>query len=150
MTSKKNVEDFLSQKNIAVVGVSGSRKKFGNIIYNELKSKGYNVFPVNPNADNIDGEKCYPDLLALQNKVEAAVLVIPPSASDEVVKDAHAAGINNIWMQQGSESEEAIKYCEENNIRVISNECILMFALPAGFIHRAHKWVWGVVGKLPQ
>jgi predicted CoA-binding protein len=148
--SKKIIEDFLSQKNIAVVGVSGSKKKFGYIIYNELKSKGYNVYPVNPNIESIDGQKCYPSLIQLNNLVDAAVLVVPPLVSNEVVKDAHSAGIKMIWMQQGSESDECIKYCEENGISIICKECILMFVEPAGFIHRAHKWVWGVIGKLPE
>ncbi|OGU76237.1 MAG: hypothetical protein A2V93_02910 [Ignavibacteria bacterium RBG_16_34_14] len=150
MTSKKLIEEFLSEKNIAVVGVSGNRKKFGYVIYKELKSKGYNVYPVNPNATNVDGEKCYPSLLALSGKVETAILVITPFAAREVVKDAYIAGIKKIWMQQGSESEEAISYCKEVGIDVIHNECVLMFAEPAAFFHRAHRWVWGVVGKLPQ
>jgi len=53
-------------------------------------------------------------------------------------------------MQQGSESDEAINYCNENEIDCVSNECILMFAEPAGFIHRLHRWIWGIAGKLPQ
>ncbi len=150
MTSKKLIEDFLSEKNIAVVGVSRNDKKFGYTIFKELKTKGYNVYPVNPNASNIDGEKCYPSLLALQGKVEAAILVIPPFVARETVKDAHSAGIKKIWMQQGSESEEAINYCEEIGIDVIHNECVLMFAEPAAFFHRAHRWINGLVGKLPR
>ena len=150
MTSKKLIEEFLSQKNIAVVGASRDKKKFGCIVYNDLKSKGFSVYPVNPNSENIECDKCYPSLIPLKGKIEAAVLVVPPSASEEVVKDAHSAGIKMIWMQQGSESEKAIRFCEESGIDVIHNECILMFVEPAGFIHRAHKWVWGVLGKLPQ
>jgi predicted CoA-binding protein len=150
MTSKKLVEDFLSEKNIAVVGVSRTGKGFGYAAYKELKSKGYNVYPVNPNAHDIEGEKCYPSLLALQGKVDAAVLVVPPFVAREVVKDAHSAGIKKIWMQQGSESEEAVTFCEETGIDVVQKECILMFAEPSAFIHRAHKWVWGVIGKLPS
>jgi len=150
MTSKKLINDFLSQRNIAVVGISSKSRKFGNIIFNELKSKGYNVYPVNPNTENINGERCYPNLSSIGENVEGAILVIPPSATEKVVKDANSAGVRRIWMQQGSESEEAIKYCDENGIDVIHNECILMFAEPAGFIHKAHRWVWGVFGKLPQ
>lgn len=150
MTSKKLIDDFLSKRNIAVVGISAKSRKFGNIIFNELKSKGYNVYPVNPNTENINGERCYPDLLSIGKNVEGAILVIPPSATEKVVKDANSAGIRRIWMQQGSESEEAIKYCDENGIDVIHNECILMFSEPADFIHKAHRWVWGVFGKLPQ
>jgi uncharacterized protein len=150
MTSKKLIDEFLSQKNIAVVGVSRSGKNFGCIIYNDLKSRGYNVYPVNPHVETIDGEKCYSNLLQLKGKAEAAILIIPPSATEEVVTDARSAGIKMIWMQQGSESEKAVEYCEENKIDVIDRECILMFLEPAGFIHKAHKWIWGVMGKLPQ
>jgi hypothetical protein len=149
MISKKLIEDFLSENNVAVVGVSRNRKKFGYTIYKELKSKGYNVYPVNPNAADIDGEKCYPSLLPLQGKVEAAVFVIPPFASKEAVKDAYTAGIKKIWMQQGTESKEAVIFCEETGIEVIYNECILMFAEPTAFFHRAHRWINSMVGKLP-
>ena len=150
MTSKKIIEDFLSEKDIAVVGVSKNRKKFGYNAYKELKAKGYNVYPVNPNADNIDGEKCYPSLLPLHGKVDAVVLVVPPHAAKEVVRDAYTIGIKKIWMQQGSESEEVINYCEESGMSVIYNECILMFAEPTAFFHRAHKWINGISGRLPK
>ena len=150
MTSKKLIENFLTQKNIAIVGASRNSKKFGYSIYKEMKSKGYNVYPVNPGAQLIDGDKCYPNLLSLPINVEAAILIIPPSAAKEVVKDAYATGIKMIWMQQGSESESAINYCKEKGIEVIHNECVLMFTEPAAFFHKAHKWIWGVLGKLPN
>jgi predicted CoA-binding protein len=67
-----------------------------------------------------------------------------------VVREAAEVGIPRVWMQQGSESEEAIRLCEENGISVVSGECILMFAEPAEFYHRMHRWVWGVMGKLPE
>ena len=137
MTSKKLINEFLSEKNIAIVGVSRSGKRFGYTLFKDLKTKGYNVYPVNPNAALIDDEKCYPSLLALRGKVGAAVLVVPPFATKEVVRDAYSAGINKVWMQLGSESEEAITFCEESGIDVIHNECVLMFAEPAAFFHKA-------------
>ncbi len=149
MTSKKLVEEFLTQKKFAVVGVSRKKTKFGNAIYKELKQKGYTVFPINPNMQTFEGETCYPDLLSLPEKVDAIIINVPPVQTEKVVREAKEAGINKVWLQQGSQSEEAIKYCEENNIDCVSNECILMFAQPSAFIHRAHKWVWNVLGKLP-
>lgn len=149
MTSKKNVEEFLAQKKIAVVGVSRKKTKFGNAIYKELKQKGYELFPINPNINEYEGETCYPDLVSLPEKVEAVVICVPPVQTEKVVMEAARAGINKVWLQQGSQSEVAIKFCEENGIDCVSNECILMFAQPSAFIHRAHKWVWSVLGKLP-
>lgn len=149
MNSKKTVEDFLSQKKIAVVGVSRKKTKFGNAIYKELKQKGYNVFPVNPNMQTFEGDTCYSDLQSIPGKADAVVINVPPLQAEKVVREANQAGIKKVWLQQGSQSEYAVKYCEENGIDCVSNECILMFAHPSAFIHRAHKWIWGVLGKLP-
>jgi len=149
INSKKTVEDFIAQKKIAVVGVSRKKTKFGNAIYKELKQKGYQVFPINPNINVFEDNVCYPDLLSVPEKVDAVVINVPPAQTEKVVKEAKQAGINKIWLQQGSQSEAAIKFCKENGIDCVSNECILMFAQPAAFIHRAHKWIWGVLGKLP-
>lgn len=149
MNSKKVVEDFLSQKKIAVVGVSRKKTKFGNAIYKELKQKGYNVFPVNPNMQTFEGDTCYSDLKSIPDKADAVIINIPPLQAEKVVREANQAGIKKVWLQQGSQSESALKYCEENGIDCVSNECILMFAQPLAFIHRAHKWIWGVLGKLP-
>jgi len=150
MNSKKTVEEFLFQKKIAVVGVSRKKTKFGNAIYKELKQKGYDVFPINSHITTFDRDACYPDLLSLPEKVDAVIINVPPAQAEKVVREAKEAGINKVWLQQGSQSDAAVKFCEENGIDCVSNECILMFAQPSAFMHRAHKWVWGVLGKLPQ
>jgi predicted CoA-binding protein len=149
MTSKKIVDEFLLQKKIAIVGVSRKKTKFGNAIYKELKQKGYQVFPINPHINIFEGDACYPDLLSLPEKVDAVVINVPSVQTEKVVREARQAGINKVWLQQGSQSEEAVKFCEENGIDYVNNECILMFAQPSAFIHRAHRWIWGVLGKLP-
>ena len=149
MNSKKVVEDFIAQKKIAVVGVSRKKTKFGNAIYKELKQKGYNVFPINPHINNFECDTCYPDLLSLPENVDAVIINVSPAQTEKVVREAKEAGINKVWLQQGSQSEDAIKFCKENGIDYVTNECILMFAQPSAFIHRAHKWLWGVLGKLP-
>jgi predicted CoA-binding protein len=150
MNSKKTVDDFLSQKKIAVVGVSRKKTKFGNTIYKELKQKGYKVYPINPHVKIFDGDTCYSDLFSLPAKIDAVIINVPPAQAEKVLREVKEAGINKVWLQQGSQSEVAVKFCEENGIDCVSNECILMFAQPSAFIHRAHRWVWGVFGKLPQ
>lgn len=150
MTTKQSVQEFLSQKKLAVVGVSHTGKKFSNIVYKELKSKGFQVFPVNPKIDNLNGECCYPNLQTLPEKVGGIVVITKSTETEKVVREASSLGIQNIWIQQGAESNEAIRFCKENKINVIHGECILMFAEPAVFFHRAHRWVWGVFGKLPK
>jgi predicted CoA-binding protein len=150
LASKAAVKDFLDQKTLAVVGVSRNGQKFGNTAYNELKTKGYRVIPINPQAEVIEGDLCYPSLSAVPDPVDGVLIVVPPAETEKVVREAEAAGIPRVWMQQGAESQAAIEFCEEEGIKVVHGECILMFAEPTAFGHRLHRWVWGLLGKLPQ
>jgi len=144
------IDAFLQQRRLAVVGVSRGGKKFGNTILKELSSKNYELFPVNPNTDRIEGRPCYPDLSMLGGKVDGAVVVVPPAQAERVVRQAADAGIRYVWLQQGAESDDAIRAGEERGIEVIHGECILMYAEPAAWIHRAHRWLRGLFGRMPQ
>jgi predicted CoA-binding protein len=144
------VDGFLGEKSLAVVGVSRSGKKFGNSIMKDLEDKGYRVFPINPHAESIAGKRCYPSLKELPERPGGVITVVPPAATEAVVRDVKAAGIKRVWMQQGSESEAAIRFCAENGIEVVHGECIMMFAEPVGSIHRFHRWVWKLFGLLPR
>lgn len=146
---KADIDDFLSQKKLAVVGVSRKKEKFGNTIFRELKKKEYRVFPVNASADTIEGEQCYTDLKSLPEPVGGAVIVVPPEKTVQVVQDAKEAGITRIWMQYGAQSETAVNFCKDNNITVVANECILMFAEPVGFFHKIHRGIWKLIGLYP-
>ena len=150
MTTRAVVDDFVSQRKLAVVGVSRHKAKFGNMAFKELRGKGYKLFPVHPHAETIEGERCYPSLAALPEPVGGVLVVVPPAQAEQVVRDAAAAGIRRVWLQQGAESATAIRFCEENGISAVHGECILMFAEPAAFYHRAHRWVWKLLGKLPR
>jgi predicted CoA-binding protein len=150
MTSLQTVQDFIAQRSLAIVGVSTTGKKFGNIAYRELKAKGYRLVPVHPTAESLEGTRCYRSLGDLPEPVGGLVVVVPPEQTERVVQAAAGAGIKRVWMQPGAESEAAIRYCEQNGITVVHGECILMFAEPAGFGHRAHRWVWKILGKLPR
>jgi predicted CoA-binding protein len=143
------VTEFLEQKTLAIIGVSRSKKKFSNTVYKVLKTKGYKLFPVNPHTDSIDGETCFPDIQSIPLKVEGMVIVVPPSQTEKAVREAAAAGIKHVWIQQGAESPGAIDFCKNNGINVIHNHCILMFADPA-LPHRCHRYLWKVLGKLPK
>jgi len=150
MTSRAAVQDFVAQRKLAVVGVSRKKMKFGNLAFKELKGKGYKLFPVHPQAETIEGERCYSSLAALPESVDGVLVVVPPAQAEQVVRDAAAAGIRRVWLQQGAESLAAIRFCEENGISAVHGECILMFAEPAAFYHRLHRWVWKLLGHLPK
>ena len=149
MTSRAAVIDFLAQRSLAVVGVSRSGNKFGNTAYRELKAKGYRLVPVHPQAETLEGDRCARNLGALREPVGGVLVIVPPSQTREVIRDAAAAGIKRVWLQQGAESPAAIRLAESLGLSVVAGECILMFAEPAGFGHRAHRWLKGLLGRLP-
>ena len=150
MTSQNSINEFLAQKKLALIGISRSGKKFGNMIFKELKSKGYHVFPINPNVESIQNERCYPSLKALPEQVGGVIVVVPPVQTEKIVYDVASAGIKQVWMQQGSESKSAIQFCKENGISVVEGECILMFVKPVKLFHRMHRGIWKLLGKYPK
>lgn len=148
MTSRTAINAFLAQPTLALAGVSRSGKKFGNIALRELRAKGYRVHPLHPSADTIDGARCYRHFAELPEAVDAVLVVVPPVAALDVVRDAAGAGVHYVWLQQGSESADVLTLCRELGLITIAGECILMFADPKSY-HKAHRWLWSVLGKLP-
>lgn len=124
---EKLIKAFLREKNtFAVVGASRDPQKYGYQVYNDLKSADYEVYAVNPNADEILGNKCYPSLESLPVKPDVVDVVVPPKVTEKVVRTCVKLGINKVWMQPGSESEKAIKFCEENDITVVHSVCVMI------------------------
>ena len=108
------------------------------------------MIPVNPKAEEIGGEKCYPDLNSVKEMVGAALIMTPSSQVPAVVASAADSGIKNLWIQQGAQSDEAAALGAEKGLNMINGECIIMFTGLTGFLHRFHHWVWKILGKLPQ
>jgi predicted CoA-binding protein len=121
------IRPFLNKKNIfAVVGASRDPKKYGYQVYKDLKNAGYEVYAINPNAEEILGDKCYPSLENLPVKPDVVDVVVPPKVTEEVVKACKGLVITRVWMQPGSESEKAIKFCEENGIDAVYGVCVMI------------------------
>ena len=150
MTSKSTVEDFISQHTLAIVGVSRSGNKFGNNTFRELTSHGYKLYPIHPEAKTLEGVQAYQDFASLPEKVDGVIIVVPPAQTEKVVREAAAAGIKRIWMQQGAQSDTAIRFCQENGITEIHGECINMFAHETASFHKFHRGIWKLFGKLPK
>jgi len=148
MSSRRSVEAFVDQPAVALLGMSRSGKKFGNFAYRELTDRGYRVYPIHPVADLIGGVRCYRSFEALPERVDAALIVTSPVQTLAAVKQAAAAGVRCIWLQQGAESPKVMEACHELGLDTVSGECILMFAKPKSY-HKVHRWLWGLLGKLP-
>lgn len=155
-TIQQTAKDFLSLKNIAVAGVSRTKENAANFIYRKLRKEGYKVFAVNPNAATVEGDTCYPNLKAIPEKPEGVVIVTKPEVTNLIVKDCAELGIKNVWMHKGidsktaSVSDEAVKFCYENNITVIPGACPMMYVKNADMGHRLMRWMKSLAGSLPK
>ena len=147
MTSRAAIDAFVAQPALAVVGASRSGKKFGNLACRELRTKGYRVYPIHPSADTIDGVQCYARYEDLPEHADAVLVVVPPVQASIVVREAAAAGLHHVWLQQGAESVDVLKTCHDLGLDFVWGECVLMYAHPTSY-HRAHRWLWRVLGKL--
>lgn len=157
MTQKiaEAAQDFLAQRRIAVTGVSRAPKEHGgNVVYKRLRERGYEVFPVNPNADTVEGDKAYPDLRSIPGGVEAVVVATRPDRTEATVREAADLGITRVWMHRsfggGSVSPEATKVGRERGMTVIDGGCPLMFDPAADGGHKVMCAVLKLTGKVPR
>jgi len=153
-TLKESVDDFLAQKRIAVLGVSRGGREAANTVYRKLRGAGYQVFAVNPNADEVEGDTCYPNLTSIPGGVESVVIATTPEVTESVVRDCAEQGISRVWMHRsfgkGSVSQAAADFCRDSNITVIPGGCPMMFCAPVDFGHTCMRWILNLTGGLPK
>jgi predicted CoA-binding protein len=122
------VKDFLKQKSFAVIGSFRNESKYAFRILRKLKKKGYEVYPVNPGLEAVDGLKCYKSVKDIPFTVDVANIVTPPKATEQIVRECKEKGVYRVWLQPGAESEEAINFCRQNKVSVIHNLCVMIEA----------------------
>ena len=155
-TMKEAATEFLSQKRIAVAGVSreSGGSHGGNPVYVRLRARGYDVFAVNPNATEVEGDRCYPNVKAIPDGVDAVVIGTHPDVAESVMQDCIDAGIKYVWMHRGpgggSVSAAATKLGRDSGVTVIDGGCPLMYDPTADFGHKMMKGVLSLVGKVPK
>lgn len=150
------IRDFLSQKRLAVAGVSRKKSAAGTRIYKKLQKVGYQVFAINPNVETIHGNTCYPDLKSIPGGVDGVVIVTRPEVTDKILDQCVEAKVTRVWMHRlakfmgDSVSEAAVRTCRENGISVIPGACPRMFVEPVDPLHRCFCAMLRLTGKLPQ
>jgi predicted CoA-binding protein len=136
------VQDFLAQKNIAVVGVSDKRETGCNLAYRKFKEAGYTVSAVNPRLTTFQGDPCYPDLKSIPEKPDAVFILTNPKVTEQIIQECIDLGIQRVWMHclmgtkpgltagMTSVSPEAVRMCHEHGITVIPGSCPNQFLKP--------------------
>ncbi len=126
-TDDERIAAFLASPAFAVVGASTDRTKYGNKVLRCYQQHGRKVFPVNPKAPEVEGLPAWPSLAKLPERVAAISVITPPAATEQVVRDAHAAGVKHVWMQPGAESDAAVRTAESLGMNVIAGgPCVLV------------------------
>ena len=121
------IDDFLSEGPWAVVGASTNREKYGNKVLRAYAQSGREAWPINPRADEIEGQKCYPDLASLPATPRGISVITPPKITEDVVVEAARLGVKFVWMQPGAQSERALQIAREKGIEAIGDgSCLLV------------------------
>jgi len=144
LTMQEAASEFLAYKQIAVTGVSRKAKDHGaNTVFKRLRDRGYEVFAVNPNADEVEGDRSYQDLKSIPGGVDAVVIATAPSRADDTMSECVELGIKQVWMHRGpgpgSVSDTATAYGREHGVTVIDGGCPCMFDGTADFGHKVMK-----------
>lgn len=147
------VADFLGGGRLAVAGVSRDRGQAANAVYRKLRDSGYNVVAVNPNAHEVEGATCYPDLQSIPPPIHGLVIATHPAVSVELVRQCGDCGVGRVWFHrsfgQGSVSEKAVRQCETLGIACIVGGCPLMYCEPVDLGHRCMRWWLRRRGRVP-
>ncbi len=150
----ESIASFLAGKRVAVAGVSRKADIAANAVFKKLKDSGYEVFPVNPNTEEVEGVRCYPDVGSIPGDLDGVVIATHPDVSAGIVRQCGDRGVKLVWFHRsfgnGSVSEEAIRECERLGIECIVGGCPLMFCEPVDIGHKCMRWWLQRSGRLPR
>jgi predicted CoA-binding protein len=152
---KDAASEFLAHKRVAVTGVSREPENHGsNVVYKRLRERGYDVFAVNPNADEVEGDSAYHDLRSIPGGVDAVVIGTKPEIAEDTMRECAELGIEHVWMHRGpgagSVSGTATAYGRAHGITVIDGGCPCMFDPTADLGHKAMRFVFTLNGHVPK
>jgi uncharacterized protein len=154
VTMPDPVTAFLRGRRFAVAGVSRQPGQAANAVFRRLKLAGYEVFPVNPKASEVEGTTSYPEIAAVPGALDGVVIATAPDVSDQVVRQCGDHGVPRVWFHRsfgnGSVSQEAVRTCEARGIACIVGGCPLMFCEPVDVGHRCMRWWLQRQGRAPK
>lgn len=152
-TSRADINEFLALPRIALIGLSREDKHFSRMVFEELRRRGQDVVPVNPEAREIAGQPCFANIGQVAPAIQGALIMTAAKMSAAVVEECAAAGIRFVWLYRsigpGSASPQALAACEKLGLRVVNGECPFMFLPDGGWVHGFHRTMRGIFGHLP-
>lgn len=153
-TTRRQIDEFLDLKRIAIVGVSRQPKEFSHALWQEFRQRRIDAVPVNPATSEMDGKPCFARVQEIQPGVEGVLVMTKPDQSAQVVRDCVEAGVKRVWLYagvgKGAVTKEALEICAENGIDVIAGFCPYMFFKGTPFFHGIHAFGKKLTGSYPK
>jgi len=152
--SMADIEGFLELKRMAMVGVSRDPKHLSRYLYREFAEREYELYPVNPQTDEVEGHKCYPAVHLIDPAPESAMIILSGQKAENAVRECLDQGIQNIWVYgvRGPKDVDpsVLKLVEESGVNFVAGFCPFMFLEDVEWGHRAHAWIWRLLGIIPK
>jgi uncharacterized protein len=150
----ESIDGFLKGRRIAVAGVSREPNQAANAVFRKLRDAGYEVFPINPKASQVEGTRCYADVGAVPGQLDGVVVATAPGVAAEVVRQCSAHRVPRVWFHRsfgrGSVPDDAVRDCRARGIDCIVGGCPLMFCEPVDLGHKCMRWWLQRRGKVPS
>jgi predicted CoA-binding protein len=152
--TKAIIDNFLAAKRIAVIGVSRNPKDYSRSLFRELVKHGYEVIPVNPNIETMDGKPCFKSLRDIQPVPERVLIILPEDKTEQAVLECAEVGVKDIWLHRqvgsGVSDTRAIFRAEEKGLNLITGYCMFMFLPQSSFFHKLHGGIQKFMGTYPK
>jgi uncharacterized protein len=146
--SRAGITDFFGQERLAIVGVSRNEKEYSRLVFRELRDRGYDVVPINPEAKELEGVRCYASVSEVTPTVAGALVLLPAATVEAAVRDCVEAGIRRIWLR--NDEPAARELCQREGIALVSGYCPFMFLSDTAFFHKCHAFGLKLAGKYPS
>jgi predicted CoA-binding protein len=106
-------------KTVAIIGTSNNRSKFGNKAVRAFLQQGYEVFPVNPHEDEVEGLKTFKNIADVPVRPHMISVYVPPGVLLQLLPEISAKGCDELWLNPGTESDEVLAKAERLGLNVI-------------------------------
>lgn len=146
--SRATIDEFYRQKRLAVIGVSRNDKEYSRLVFRELKQRGYDVVPINPNVAELDGVRCYSRVADIAPAVDGAVVLLPARSSAAALRECADAGLKRVWLR--NDVAGADELCRQKGVTLVSGFCPFMFLPNTAFFHKCHGYALQIIGRYPS
>ena len=153
-SQKQLIDTFLAEHRFAIIGVSRDEKDFSRMIFREFTSRGYDVVPVNSSRERIEGVASFARIGDIHPAVQWTMILLAKSKMEAAVRECIEAGMKKLWLYGITGAKEipveVMELSKQHSLQLVTGYCPFMFLEKTAFFHRAHGFVWKLLGMYPK